>query len=87
LDVAKRPVLVDQLPSDIALEGPDPVPGVWPSVPYPTPSEEKTVFPGEGKDQLENARMNRWGKKVNKTRQEKGDSSSLSPLVHVDNED
>lgn len=70
-NITRGPILVDRLPSDIALEGPGPVPGVWPSVLYPTPSEERTVFPGEGKDLLENSRMNQWRKAGRRALQQK----------------
>jgi catechol 2,3-dioxygenase-like lactoylglutathione lyase family enzyme len=83
LDLARSPVLVDQFPSETALQGADPVQDVWPSVPYPTLPEERTVFPGEGKDLLESSRMNWWGKKEDKPQQPE-ESSGHSPSVKAD---
>jgi catechol 2,3-dioxygenase-like lactoylglutathione lyase family enzyme len=63
LNVQRIPVLVDRSPSDTAMEGPNPVLGKWPSVPYPTSAEERRVYPGEGKDLLEDPHTNWWRKK------------------------
>ncbi|MFZ2631212.1 MAG: VOC family protein [Desulfosalsimonadaceae bacterium] len=48
LDLRKTPRMKDPHPSRFALEGPEPVPGCWPEVVFPTPASEKEIFPGEG---------------------------------------
>lgn len=48
VDIRKKPKMKDKNPSTAALEGPDPIPGIWPEVDKPTPLEERLVYPGEG---------------------------------------
>jgi catechol 2,3-dioxygenase-like lactoylglutathione lyase family enzyme len=50
VDIRQEPRLVDWAPSAIALEGPEPRPGVWPEVTRPTPSAERRAYPGQGND-------------------------------------
>ena len=49
IDLRDTPRMADRHPSPAAMEGPDPVPGHWPTVSRPTPPSERTVFPGEGR--------------------------------------
>ncbi len=48
VDLGARPVMVERAPGPVALEGPEQVPGQWPSVDQPTPADERRVYPGEG---------------------------------------
>jgi len=48
VNVRARPRMKDRDPSPVALEGPDPRPGVWPKGEGPLPPEERRVYPGEG---------------------------------------
>lgn len=48
LDLRKTPRMRDRHPTELALEGPEPVAGRWPKVPLPTPISERDIFPGEG---------------------------------------
>lgn len=48
VDIRTTPVMTDSAPSTEALKGPDPQPGVWPSVTTPTPTAERAVYEGEG---------------------------------------
>jgi catechol 2,3-dioxygenase-like lactoylglutathione lyase family enzyme len=48
LDLRKTPRMRDRHPSKVAQEGPEPVPGCWPAVAFPTPASERDIFPGEG---------------------------------------
>jgi len=48
IDIRKTPVITDPEPSEIAQEGADQHPDVWPAVIRPTPVEERRIYPGEG---------------------------------------
>lgn len=47
-DIRKNPVIKDDVPSDITMEGTEPVPDKWPAVKKPTPESKKTVTKGAG---------------------------------------
>ena len=49
-DVRKNPIIVDVNPSDMTLEGPEPLPDKWPKVKTPTPNEMKKVYLGAGSE-------------------------------------
>lgn len=53
VDLRKTPVMADTDPSEEALKGPDPQPGVWPTVTNPTPEEDKVCYEGEGEKIIE----------------------------------
>jgi len=53
VDVRRNPVMVDQKPSAVTLEGPDPQPGHWPPVARPTPPPERAAYAGAGQDLLD----------------------------------
>ena len=48
VDLGQNPMMLSRDPSEIALEGPDPVPCKWPEVKKPTKSQDRQVYPGEG---------------------------------------
>lgn len=48
VDVRRFPRMKDAIPSALAREGPEPIPGRWPDVLRPTKPEEREIFPGEG---------------------------------------
>jgi catechol 2,3-dioxygenase-like lactoylglutathione lyase family enzyme len=48
VDLGKNPVMADSRPTLWALEGPEPMPNVWPAPVRPTPESERRVYPGEG---------------------------------------
>ncbi len=48
IDIRKTPVITDPGPTEIALEGADQKPDVWPTVVRPTPVAERRIYPGEG---------------------------------------
>lgn len=50
MDIRKKPVMADREPSNVALEGPEPVEGKWPSVDRPTPATERRTYPGAGSE-------------------------------------
>lgn len=50
IDIRKEPVMADKSPTEIALEGPEPRPGMWPKVKKPTSKEDYTVYPGQGSE-------------------------------------
>ena len=52
VDIRAEPRMLDRDPPPAALEGPDPVPGIWPTVTSPTPEEERWTYPGETLSQL-----------------------------------
>ena len=58
VDVREHPRMTDTAPCAAALQGPEPVAGVWPEG-TPTPAEDRMVYPGEGHDFLHRKR-NRW---------------------------
>jgi catechol 2,3-dioxygenase-like lactoylglutathione lyase family enzyme len=49
-DVRRSPLMSDRKPTEAALEGSEPHPEKWPPVVYPTPSEERAVYPGAGSE-------------------------------------
>ncbi len=53
VDPRKTPFLKDSHPSEIAREGSAPQPGHWPKVTQPTPADQRQVFPGEGRELVE----------------------------------
>jgi catechol 2,3-dioxygenase-like lactoylglutathione lyase family enzyme len=48
VNLRERPQLRDKHPLPVALQGPEPQPGVWPAPASPTPTDERVVYPGEG---------------------------------------
>ncbi len=48
LDIRSSPRMADKNPCQNALEGSEPQPGRWPPILYPTPKEQRTIYPGEG---------------------------------------
>ncbi|MBI5518917.1 MAG: VOC family protein [Desulfovibrio sp.] len=48
VDVRRQPAMTDTEPTACALQGAEPVPGVWPEAARPTPRSERRVYPGEG---------------------------------------
>ena len=48
LDIRCSPRMADKSPCETALEGPEPISEHWPQVIYPTPKEQRTIYPGEG---------------------------------------
>ena len=59
VDIRKSPRMVDSAPSAVTREGPEPQPEHWPKVTEPTPPEERKVYPGEGRE-LVNENKNVW---------------------------
>jgi catechol 2,3-dioxygenase-like lactoylglutathione lyase family enzyme len=59
VDIRKNPRLVDSAPSMVTREGPEPRPGHWHPVEEPTPPQERKVYPGEGRE-LVNEEKNKW---------------------------
>lgn len=53
VDIRKHPRMKDTAPTSKALEGPEPQPGVWPSVSAPTPVQDRRIYPGEGRGLLD----------------------------------
>lgn len=49
-DIRKKPAIVDSDPSQVTLEGPEPIPEKWPTVKKPTPESERIVYPGAGSE-------------------------------------
>ena len=60
VDIRKQPVMIDSNPSDVTREGSEPRGGQWPPVTEPTPLDERTVYPGEGRDLISGAKKNWW---------------------------
>ena len=52
VDIRAEPRMLDRDPPPVAMEGTDPVPGIWPEVKHPTPVEERRTYPGETLSQL-----------------------------------
>ena len=50
LEIRNQPQMRDETPSDVTLEGPDPVAGKWPRVKRPTPKSEWVAYPGAGSE-------------------------------------
>jgi catechol 2,3-dioxygenase-like lactoylglutathione lyase family enzyme len=48
VDLRARPVMADTEPTELARQGAEPVPGVWPGPERPTPASERRAYPGEG---------------------------------------
>jgi catechol 2,3-dioxygenase-like lactoylglutathione lyase family enzyme len=59
VDIRKNPSMVDSDPSSVTLEGAEPQPKHWPEVTEPTSTEERKVYPGEGRE-LINEEKNVW---------------------------
>lgn len=49
VDIRKKPRMLDQQPSDTALEGSEPVKGHWPSTNSRGEPVDKSIYPGEGR--------------------------------------
>ncbi len=49
-DVRETPTIVDTNPSEVTLEGPEPLPDKWPKVKTPTPKTMRVVYPGAGSE-------------------------------------
>jgi len=47
-NIRNSPRMADKKPCQTALEGPEPQSGHWPKTIYPTPEEERAIYPGEG---------------------------------------
>lgn len=60
IDIGADPKLVDTDPVRAALEGPEPVPAVWPAAPQTTGQRERFVYPGEGEELVSGTRKNWW---------------------------
>lgn len=50
IDIRKDPQMKDEAPSDITLEGPEPLMEKWPTINSPTPLHERIVYPGAGSE-------------------------------------
>lgn len=48
VDVRKKPMMGDSRPSEKALEGSEPVPGVWPAAAEKTPAYRRRIYEGAG---------------------------------------
>ena len=59
VDIRSNPRMVASRPSAVTIEGPEPRPGQWPPVTEPTKPEERKVYPGEGRE-LVNEEKNKW---------------------------
>jgi catechol 2,3-dioxygenase-like lactoylglutathione lyase family enzyme len=60
-DLGAFPALVDTAPVPAALEGPEPVAGVWPKAGGATAQPDCLVFPGEGRELIDGSKKN-WFK-------------------------
>jgi catechol 2,3-dioxygenase-like lactoylglutathione lyase family enzyme len=49
-DIRRNPTIVDANPSDVTLEGSDPIPDKWPIVTTLTPPSKRVVYPGAGSE-------------------------------------
>ncbi len=49
-EIREHPRMVDNSPSEVAKEGPEPQPGHWPEVTKPTGPDERKVYPGAGSE-------------------------------------
>ncbi len=47
-DIKKNPKMKDKMPSSVALEGPEPQPGLWPEPTDPIPTDERRIYAGDG---------------------------------------
>ena len=50
IDIRKDPRMVDETPSAVTLEGPEPQAGKWPDPKAPIPESERIVYPGAGSE-------------------------------------
>ena len=48
INLRRRPQMRDTLPTDAALEGPEPQTGQWPAPNSVVPANERSIYPGEG---------------------------------------
>jgi hypothetical protein len=53
-DIRRNPTLVDAAPSDVTLEGSEPVSSHWPTVTTPTPKSLRKIYPGAGSELYHN---------------------------------
>jgi catechol 2,3-dioxygenase-like lactoylglutathione lyase family enzyme len=49
-DIRKQPVIVDRAPSEVTMEGSEPLPDKWPYVETPTPPVMRKVYRGAGSE-------------------------------------
>ncbi len=49
-EIRKSPAMRDKKPSEVTLEGAEPMPDIWPCVENPTPENERRVYPGPGSE-------------------------------------
>lgn len=49
-DIRRNPTIVDTNPSDVTLEGSEPIPDKWPLVKTLTPKSMRMVYPGAGSE-------------------------------------
>ena len=49
-DIRKTPTLVDVNPSEVTLEGSEPLPDKWPTVKTRTPRSDRIAYPGAGSE-------------------------------------
>jgi hypothetical protein len=61
VDVREHPRMVDSVPSQVTMEGPEPQANQWPKVIQPTPADERAIYPGEGVELVSGSRKNQWG--------------------------
>jgi len=54
IDIRKNPKMKDVRPSSLALEGSEPQTGRWPENYHQTPTDQREIYPGEGKILEEN---------------------------------
>jgi catechol 2,3-dioxygenase-like lactoylglutathione lyase family enzyme len=50
IDIRKNPQMRDEAPSQITLEGSEPVTTAWPGVTKPTPAKERVIYRGAGSE-------------------------------------
>ena len=46
VSLSNNPKMIDTAPSPVTMEGTEPLPGKWPAVNKPTPTEERKIYPG-----------------------------------------
>jgi catechol 2,3-dioxygenase-like lactoylglutathione lyase family enzyme len=56
IDIRERPTLLDAAPSEIAREGSNPNPNIWPMVQTPTAPHRRRVYPGFGSELFQGIR-------------------------------
>lgn len=49
-DIRKQPIIVDRAPSEVTMEGSEPLPEKWPQVETPTPPVMRKVYRGAGSE-------------------------------------